>query len=457
MKIKRFVAADIRQAMRMVKEELGADAVIMSNRSIPEGVEIVAAKDFDEKVIHDKLPKKQASQVKPQQKSEAETKPVHIVRSQRKIQADGTVPAIPRRRSTDQYLGYAERVALNAARSKANNTKAAEVLNKPVIKKPAAPVQAELKSPENQNSLLLEMQKELRELKSALDNKLIEPEKEPQPISNPIRLDLLRKLTELGIAKKQGIKIANRLSGHTDANLAWEKALEMLGRTLFTVEQSILATGGIVALVGPTGVGKTTTIAKIAAKYILQHGPGTVALITTDNYRIGAHEQLNTYGRILDVPVKIAVDSNDLQQYINSFSEKQLVLIDTAGMSQRDMRVADQISILQQNDLPVQSYLVMSATTQLKTMNEIINAFQIFNPEAAILTKLDEIIMKGPAISALIDNQLPLAFVTNGQQVPEDIHEIEPLAFVSQCAQEIEQEQLEQLQTSEEWITEEYA
>jgi len=457
MKIKRFVAADIRQAMRLVKDELGADAVIMSNRSIPEGVEIVAAKDFDEKVIHEKLPKKQKPQIKNQQKTEINSKPVHIVRSQRKLQADGSAPEIPSRRSTDQYLGYAERVALNAARSKANSIKVDEASRKSAAIKPTVSVPAESKSSENQNSILLEMQKELRALKAALDNKLIEPEKESQPKNNPIRLDLLRKLTELGIAKKHGIKIANRLSGHTDTNLAWEKALEMLGRTLFTVEKSILMTGGIIALVGPTGVGKTTTIAKLAAKYILQHGPGTVALITTDNYRIGAHEQINTYGRILDVPVKVAADGNDLQQHINSFSEKQLVLIDTAGMSQRDMRVADQISILQQNNLPVQSYLVMSATTQLKTMNEIINAFQIFHPEAAILTKLDEIVMKGSAISALTENQLPLAFVTNGQQVPEDIHEIEPLAFVSQCAREIEQEQLENLQAKDEWIAEEYA
>ncbi len=457
MKIKRFVAADIRQAMRMVKEELGADAVIMSNRSISEGVEIVAAKDFDEKVIHDKLPKKQQPQIKPQQKTETNTKPVHIVRSQRKRQADGSTPEIPRRRSTDQYLGYAERVALNAARSKANSIKVDEETRTSAAIKPAISALADSKSSESQNNILLEMQKELRALKAALDNKLIEPEKQSQPKNNPICLDLLRKLTELGIAKKQGIKIANRLSGHTDGDLAWGKALEMLGRTLFTVEKSILMTGGIIALVGPTGVGKTTTIAKLAAKYILQHGPGTVALITTDNYRIGAHEQINTYGRILDVPVKVTVDGNDLQQHITSFSEKQLVLIDTAGMSQRDIRVADQISILQQNNLQVQSYLVMSATTQLKTMNEIINAFQIFNPEAAILTKLDEIVMKGPAISALTENQLPLAFVTNGQQVPEDIHEIEPLGFVSQCAQEVEQEQLEKLQTSDEWITEEYA
>ncbi len=457
MKIKRFVAADIRQAMRMVKDELGADAVIMSNRSIPEGVEIVAAKDFDEKVIHEKLPKKPKPEINTQPKTETNTKPVHIVRSQRKLQADGSAPEIPRRRSTDQYLGYAERVALNAARSKANSIKVDEALKVSTATKPTVSVPAESNSSENQNNILLEMHKELRALKAALDNKLIEPEKESQPKNNPIRLDLLRKLTELGIAKKQGIKIANRLSGHTDASLAWEKALEMLGRTLFTVEQSILEKGGIVALVGPTGVGKTTTIAKIAAKYILQHGPGSVALITTDNYRIGAHEQINTYGRILDVPVKVAVDGNDLQQHINSFSEKQLVLIDTAGMSQRDMRVADQISILQQNNLPVQSYLVMSATTQLKTMNDIINAFQIFNPEAVILTKLDEIVMKGAAISALTEHQLPLAFVTNGQQVPEDIHEIEPIQFVNQCAREVEQEQLEKLQTSDEWMTEEYA
>ncbi len=466
MKIKRFVATDIRQAMRMVKEELGADAVIMSNRSIPEGVEIVAAKDFDEQLIHEKLQQPQQPQ-QPQQKPAAKrvhhsepstSNNLHIIKSERKPKVDGSIPEMPKRRQKDQYLGYAERVALNAAKSNAQINKPQKPVKQPITRQQARPaVSNPNTTSSSQDSMLLEMQKELRELKSAFQNKLQEPEQTLAEKSNPIRLDLLRKLTELGIAKKQAIRIANHLVSYTDVDLAWDKALELLSKTLFTADEPILDCGGIVALVGPTGVGKTTTIAKLAAKYILKHGPGTVALITTDNYRIAAHEQLNIYGRILDVPVSVVVDNQELHREINNFSDKQLVLIDTAGMSQRDMRLAEQISMLQQGDLHIKSYLVMSATTQLKAMNEIIEAFQIFNPEAAILTKLDETVMKGAAISALIENQLPLAFITDGQQVPEDIHEVEALEFINQCAYEMEQEQQYDFDESDEWVAEGYA
>ena len=465
MKIKRFVASDIRQAMRMVKDELGADAVIMSNRSVPEGVEIVAARDFDEQLLHEKLQMPEQQQQKPTVNPVRHSEPstgednVHVVRSQRKVQVDGSIPEMSGRKNSDQYLGYAEKVALNAAKTKLQANKPQKPKQQPVTKQQARPTLFATNTTSGQDNILLEMRKELRELKMALNKKFQERAPAPAPAekNNPIRLDLLRKLTDLGIAKKQAIKIANRLASHTDVNLAWNKALEMLGKTLFTVEESILDSGGVVALVGPTGVGKTTTIAKLAAKYILKHGPGTVALITTDNYRIAAHEQLKTYGRILDIPVSVAVDNNELHQHINSFSEKQLVLIDTAGMSQRDMRLAEQISILQQGTNPIKSFLVMSATTQLKAMNEIIDAFQVFNPEAVILTKLDETVMKGAAISSLIENQLPLAFITDGQQVPEDIHEINAQDFVSQCAYEMEQEQQHDFETSDEWVTEGYA
>ncbi len=464
MKIKRFVATDIRQAMRMVKEELGADAVIMSNKSVPEGVEIVAAKDFDEQLVHEKLQNPGRQQQKsvakslPHSESASNNKaPTHIVRSQRKPQVDGSIPEMSGRRKTDHYIGYAERVALNAAKSNVQATKVQETARQPVVSQQSTSRLSDLKVTTGQDSILLEMRKELRELKAAINSKFNNSGQDPITNNNPIRLDLLRKLTDLGITKKQAIKVANRLAGHTDIDLAWNKALEMLGKTLLSAEQLILETGGIVALVGPTGVGKTTTIAKLAANYILKHGTGSVALITTDNYRIAAHEQLHTYGRILDVPVSVVANNQELHREINSFSDKQLILIDTAGMSQRDMRLAEQITILQQGTSPIKSYLVMSATTQLKAMNEIIEAFQIFDPEAVILTKLDETVTKGSAISALIENHLPLAFITDGQQVPEDFHEISSKEFIFQCADEMEQEQQHDLDISEEWLAEEYA
>jgi flagellar biosynthesis protein FlhF len=214
----------------------------------------------------------------------------------------------------------------------------------------------------------------------------------------------------------------------------------MLAKVLPIAEDNLLEFGGIVALVGPTGVGKTTTIAKLAAKFILKHGSSQVALITTDNYRIGAHEQLNTYGRILDVPVRVASSAQELRNLINGFADKRLILIDTAGMSQRDMKLVEQINTLQQNELSIRSYLVMSAATEYKAMNAIIKAFAVFDPQASILTKLDEAVTIGSAISSIIEHNLPLSFIADGQQVPEDIHSPHARSLIEHCVVELNTE-----------------
>ncbi|MGZ5026431.1 MAG: flagellar biosynthesis protein FlhF, partial [Methylobacter sp.] len=439
MKIKRFFAEDIRQAMRMVKEELGADAVIMSNKSVDGGVEIVAARDFDEQLIQSKLQKQAAEQQPPTPDRtnrfsnnsgasssygnretkklelpdfETEKNHLHVLSSQRKQSADGFVPESPSvrphrfpadsdtssfhggRRNIDQYVGYAEKVHLrgNMDSVAAKNTKSP--ITPPVMQKPKQaerPMQIEIPAEKQINSadnLLIEMSRELKSLRSAMDSKLSNVSWAAMSQTNPVRADLLQRLAGMSISRKLSVKIANRFTNHTDPELVFTQAQELLAKVLPVANDDLLQHGGIAALVGPTGVGKTTTIAKLAAKFILKHGPRQVALITTDNYRIGAHEQLNTYGRILDVPVRVASSAAELRNLIHGFSDKRLILIDTAGMSQRDMKLVEQINTLQQSGLDIKSYLVMSAATEYKAMNEIIRAFQVFEPHASILTKL---------------------------------------------------------------------
>jgi flagellar biosynthesis protein FlhF len=149
---------------------------------------------------------------------------------------------------------------------------------------------------------------------------------------------------------------------------------------------------------------------------------------------------LNTYGRILNIPVRVASCADDLRNIINSFSNKRLILIDTAGMCQRDMKLVEQINTLQQNDLPIKSYLVMSAATEYKAMNSIIKAFSVFDPQAAILTKLDEAVMIGSSLSSIIEHNLPLSFIANGQQVPEDFHHPDARSLIGQCVAEADAE-----------------
>ncbi len=481
MKIKRFFATDIRQVMRMVKEELGADAVIMSNRSVDGGVEIVAARDFDEQLVHENL-KKQKQHQEIKKKSEltdfaTEKDNIHIVSSARKSADEPKSllrPAV--RRKLDEYVGYAEKAALNSkkitenvkpfARTQATKNPKSSHRTAPV-EKPKSQVsglqqsmqQAKESPKEGGHDLLQEMYKELRSLRATIDNKISADAWGFQQNSSPLRLDLLRRLSGMGLSKKLSIKIANRLDSQTDIDIGWEKALEMMQKVLPIAGDDLLQEGGVIALVGPTGVGKTTTIAKLAAQFILQHGSSRqVALITMDNYRIGAHEQLSTYGRILDVPVRGAADGEELRGLINSFSDKRLILIDTAGVSQKDQRMLEQIESLQASDMQVKPYLVMSATTQLKAMDEIIRGFAGFEPEACILTKMDETAETGHAVSALIEHQLPLAFITDGQQVPEDIHKATSAVLINQCLAESEEDaDYNGVPEFEEWVAAGYA
>ncbi|NOT83875.1 MAG: flagellar biosynthesis protein FlhF, partial [Methylococcaceae bacterium] len=183
-----------------------------------------------------------------------------------------------------------------------------------------------------------------------------------------------------------------------------------------------------------------------------------VALITTDNFRIAAHEQLTTYGRILDVPVRSAANAQELRSLINGFFDKKLILIDTAGMGPRDMRLAEQLMTLKEHDMPVKSYLVMTATTQYKAMQTIIKAFQIVKPSGCIITKMDEAESKGAVISTVIEQQLPVAFITDGQQVPEDIHVPNAQRLIAQCIAELESEQDHAVTFGyEDWVATGYA
>ena len=518
MKIKRFFAPDIRQAMRMVKEELGSDAVIMSNRSVDGGVEIVAARDFDEQLIQSKL-QKQAAEQQSSDRSyrfpadsdtsanretkkvdlpdfEAEKNRLHVLSSQRKQSADGFVPerapvrsqrfsdrdtstlpggrsngfptdsdtsTIPGgRRNIDQYVGYAEKVHLRGnmetvpAKAAKPTAPAATQRPKPAERPMQIVIPAEKQDSASDN-LLMEMSKELKSLRSAMDSKLSSVSWAAMSQTNPVRADLLQRLAGMSISRKLSVKIANRFSNHTDPELAFTQTQELLAKVLPVAEDDLLQHGGIAALVGPTGVGKTTTIAKLAAKFILKHGPRQVALITTDNYRIGAHEQLNTYGRILDVPVRVASSAAELRNLITGFSDKRLILIDTAGMSQREMKLVEQINTLQQSGLDIKSYLVMSAATEYKAMNEIIKAFQVFEPQASILTKLDEAATIGSAVSSIIENNLPLSFIADGQQVPEDMHSPCARTLIAQCVAELDMETDYNDVNNEAWVAQGYA
>ncbi len=243
----------------------------------------------------------------------------------------------------------------------------------------------------------------------------------------PAKTLLLTDLLDAGFSAQ----LARRLVGSLPAGAtreeghAWLKGV--LNRNLHTAgsDDGIIDAGGVFALVGPTGVGKTTTTAKLAARCVVRHGADSVALLTTDGYRIGAHEQLRIYGRILGVQVHAVRDAADLRRTLADLSGKHMVLIDTIGMSQRDRLVAEQAAMLDGAG-DVRRLLLVNATSRGDTLDDVVHAY---GREAggsalagAILTKVDEAVSLAPAIDALIRNRLELYYVANGQRVPEDLH-----------------------------------
>jgi len=191
-------------------------------------------------------------------------------------------------------------------------------------------------------------------------------------------------------------------------------------------EDALMERGGVFALMGPTGVGKTTTTAKLAARCVMRFGASKVALLTTDSYRIGGHEQLRIFGKILGVSVHAVKDAADLQLALAELRNKHIVLIDTIGMSQRDRALSDQIAMLHGANAPVQRLLLLNATSHGDTLNEVVQAYRSAAeyPDLAgcILTKLDEATHLGGVLDTVIRYKLPVHYVSTGQKVPENLY-----------------------------------
>ncbi len=202
--------------------------------------------------------------------------------------------------------------------------------------------------------------------------------------------------------------------------LAWVRGGAERSMLTISSETDIVHRGGIYALVGPTGVGKTTTTAKLAARCVLRHGARKLALVTTDGYRIGAHEQLRIYGRILGVSVHLARDAKDLRATLRDLQHTHMVLIDTMGMSQRDRMVSEQVAMF--GDCNVKSLLLLSATSRGDTLDDVVRAYSGLDLAGCILTKVDEAASLASSLDVIIRHGLLMYYVSNGQRVPEDLH-----------------------------------
>lgn len=361
MKIKRYLAQTMRQAMAQVREEQGADAVILSSRNLPEGVEVVAAVDPE-------------------------------LTEQRQAQTAATQPRSTYQAPTDSHFSSAQTLP-TAGRSEMDR-----------------------------------MSQELQAVRNLLEQQLSGLAWGQNELAQPNKVNLVKRLMNLGLSWELSQQLVKDVQQEEDQ--AWSFVLQDIESMIPKFQRDIIETGGIVALVGPTGVGKTTTIAKIASRFVMRYGANELALITTDCYKIGAQEQLRTFAELIGVPVYVANTEGELYALLDSLSMKRLVLIDTAGMSQRDLQLSQQITSGHKGASKVSNYLVLSAATQLNVMRDIVNSFGKVVLKGCILTKLDEALQLGNVVSVLIESDLPMAYVSVGQRVPEDLQKMTPSELV---------------------------
>jgi len=271
------------------------------------------------------------------------------------------------------------------------------------------------------NNLHSGVNEELRTLRHMLETQLATLAWNDLTRRAPVQTELLRQLTVLGIAHDLSGELVSQLPQRLELAEAQRLALAMLARRIETVGERWMESGGVVAMVGPTGVGKTTLIAKLAARWVLRHGSRDIALVSTDCIRIGAQEQIHTLGRLLGVPAYSVDGAGEVAELLDNLGERRLVLIDSAGLSQRDPRMVEELTTLANASDRLETSLVLSAASQAGAIEEALEKFVPARPMTCCVTKLDEATSLGGTMSALIRAKLPLAYLSDGQQIPEDI------------------------------------
>lgn len=266
----------------------------------------------------------------------------------------------------------------------------------------------------------LELQQELEALRNSLREELAHFQARGLSSSGAKETTFSR-LTQCGFQQQLAEVVARKVSEESDSAPDWRATLELLGQQINIAPDDLMTGGGVFAVLGSTGVGKTTTVVKLAAQFSYRHGRNNVALITTDTHRIGAQEQLEHFARLLNVPVAVAGSASELIRNVNRFRDKKLVLIDTAGISQRDLDLTRQLGVFSRSLPDVKHLLVLSATAQPGLSQEVIKAFRQVQIDSAILTKIDESVEIGSVLSAVIKAKLPISYLCDGQNIPEDL------------------------------------
>lgn len=370
MNIRKFIARTSRQALKDIRSELGEEAVILSNRKVGDEVEIIAMTNDAIEHLTD-------------EGSRSMAKPL-------------------------SFGGNGKSYAPEAASSR------------PLMhgKQPYGDSFETQSSKAQESSILVE----IKSMHSMLQQQLASLSWNDIQQRDPQRAGILRRMLNSGFSALLARQLLDKMpAGNTQSEL-WVKQVLKRNLHVASSEEDIVVKGGTYALIGPTGVGKTTTTAKLAARAVVRYGADKVALLTTDSYRIGAYEQLKIYGKILGVTVHAVKDASDLRLTLSVLRDKHLILIDTVGMGQRDERVSEQNEMF--DETGVERLLLLNSTSSGDTLEDVVRMYRSKKTIGYIVTKLDEAANLGAVLDVAVRHRLVLHYMANGQRVPEDLHTV---------------------------------
>jgi flagellar biosynthesis protein FlhF len=427
MKVKRYSAATMQRALKQISDELGPDAVILSNQRIKGRLEIVAAVDYDSDdaeisqqvsfpvdstnydnvstaaINHTRQPRAQTHTAAIKESSSAHISLAQLDAAKRKLALqDELEKTYISRQKNNSEAGINERQ---------NTTKISSYEQETITK-------------QESNNDLVQMKAEIHVLKALL-------EKTVNPVSNPwgnwtpknsLQATLWQRLDDLGTEQWLIKKLVSHTDGSEALEKTWRGILRTLAKSIPIMNVAKSKVKSCVALLGPTGVGKTTTLGKMAAQHVLQYGNEKIVLISADNYRIGAQDQLRSFARILSVPLYFVSEKNSLESILNKIPLDYKVFIDTAGMHPKDPLFDDQLNMLKSVSSRITCMLTLDVTCQSRVLQQVFKHYQKIHISSVILTKVDDAFVLGEALSVIIKEEIPLSHFTNGQRIPEDIH-----------------------------------
>lgn len=403
MNVRKYFATDMRSALEMVRVEQGPDVLILSNRKLDNGVELITADSSVDETVLDAFAAEQKKENTSRKVDslDRETDDLAVEESPRKSER----PTI-------------RRVSNTAKKEKNKQTKLEEVRPK---------------AAENllwtDEATVRKMQVEMKNIKGLLEQQLSGLAWADYGNKYPQRARLLRTLSTLGIAPALARQLVEQVPAAMDMERAWNFALATLKLNLKTLADPILSQGGRAAICGPTGVGKTTLICKLAARYGIRHGVENVTIVSLDDHRLGAHQQLSVFGRLSGISCVSLKPSERLNDRLDGLNNKHLTLIDTGGFAPEDIRFRENLAALQNT----QTYLALAATTEYSALKKALNVCTEMEITGCLLTKVDEAALLGGSISALISASIPLAYMSAGQAVPDDLEEANAKQLIAQA------------------------